>query len=316
MNIFIQKLSDSLSVHTVDVNPDDTVFQVKQKYLLVEPSAFDIKLLKLFFNGAELHNDTTLEANGINRDAYVRVTLNERHPTWEDNSQEIIKSFKPISQEDECKSIPLNAINLRRLFLFFVQRVFSTPANYGTYRAYMHDKIWSSDPDKRLISVQLAHDFDATQIYNMLPSVFVSIGEQTFDTDNLVRSSAGFNSDNSAETFILQGRTILGVCCYADTYDFAAALAEIVLVNLTGYRQWLVDNYDLRYFNIKQISQPKLIKAQEDAQLSYYRVDIFSELSYNHAVNFNTESLRLKKFDFNTDYEIGVAMPIDLKSIS
>lgn len=309
MNIYIQQLSDKLATYTLDVMPNDSIFKVKEKFLRIEPKVYDIKLLKLFSNGRELNDDTTLAQNNINNAAYLTSTLVPREKNWADYSGELIAAMRAVDAYDEsCKKVSLNGVNLRRLFLFFVQKVFSTPSNYGSYRAYLHDKIWSSDPEKRAISVQLAHDFDATQIYNMLPSVFVSIGNHEFDPDNLIRSSAGFNDDNSAETVVLRAQTILGVCCYADTYDFAATLAEIVLVHLTAYRGWLMENYGLRYFNIKQITQPKLVKGPEDAQLSYYRVDIFSEISYNHAVNFITESLRLKKFDFDPSYEFGSEM--------
>lgn len=307
MNIYIQQLADSLANYTVDVMPTDSIFKVKEKYLRLEPKAYDIKLLKLFSNGKELNDDSTLAQNNIQNNAYLTCTLTPRQKTWSDYSNEIIASFSALDPEEaKCQKVPLNGVNLRRLFLFFVQKIFSTPANYGSYHAYLHDKIWSSDPEKRVISVQLAHDFDATQIYNMLPSVFVSIGNHEFDNDNLVGGSAGFNEDNSAETLVLHAKTILGICCYADTYDFAATLAEIVLTHLTSYRKWLMQNYGLRYFNIRQITQPKLVKAPEDAQLSYYRVDIFSDISYNHTVEFITESLRLKKFDLDPSFEVGI----------
>lgn len=306
MNIYIQQLADSLATYTVDVMPDDSIFKVKEKYLRIEPKVYDIKLLKLCFNGRELNDDTTLTQNNIQNGGYLTVTFEPRTKTWADYSGEIIAAMKAVNtDEDKCKKVSLNGVNLRRLFLFFVQRIFSTPSNYGSYHSYLHDKIWSSDPEKRAISVQLAHDFDATQIYNMLPSIFVSIGAHEFDSDNIVRNSAGFNDDNSAETFVMHAKTILGVCCYADTYDFAATLAEIVLMHLTAYRKWLMSNYGLRYFNIRQITQPKLIKAPEDAQLSYYRVDLFSDISYNHTVEFITESLRLKKFDLDPSFEFG-----------
>ena len=309
MNIYIQQLSDRLANYTVDVMPTDSIFKVKEKFLRIEPKVYDIKLLKLFSNGRELNDDTSLAQNNIQASAYLTSTFEPREKTWSDYSGEIIASMKAASpEEEECKKVSLNGVNLRRLFLFFVQRIFSTPSNYGSYHAYLHDKIWSSDPEKRVISVQLAHDFDASQIYNMLPSVFVSIGNHEFDNDNIVGGSAGFNEDNSAETLVMHARTILGVCCYADTYDFAATLAEIVLTHLTSYRKWLMQNYGLRYFNIKQITQPKLVKAPEDAQLSYYRVDIFSEISYNHTVEFITESLRLKKFDLNPTFELGIEL--------
>lgn len=311
MNIYVQQLKDRLLNYTVDVMPVDSIFKVKEKYLRIESEVYDIKLLKLFSNGRELTDDTTLTQNNIQDGAYLTATLLPREKTWNDYSGEIINSLKSSNPEtDKCQKVPLNGVNLRRLFLFFVQKIFSAPANYGSYRGYLHDKIWSSDPEKRAISVQLAHDFDATQIYNMLPSIFVSIGAHEFDSDNIVRNSAGFNEDNSAETFVMHAKTILGVCCYADTYDFAATLAEIVLVHLTAYRKMLMQSYGLRYFNIRQITQPKLVKGPEDAQLSYYRVDIFSDISYNHAVEFITESLRLKKFDLDSSFELGsIQMP-------
>lgn len=315
MNIFVQQIKDPTDVYVIELSPSETVLSLKLKIVNIEPLITDVKLLKLFFNEQELKEDKALITDfNITRNAYLKSFFKTRSLSWEDNEKEIKQSIGLLTADEIKTCLPLNAINLRRLFLFFIQRVFSTPTNYGNYRGYLHDKIWSSNPDLRLISVQLAHDFDATQIYNMLPSIFVSVSDHTFEDDGIVRSSAGFNNDNSAEVFTLHAKTNIGICCYADTYDFACALGEIVLMHLLAYRTWIVQNYGLRYFNLKQMSQPKLIKAQDDAQISYYRVDIFSEATYNHAMQFITESLRLKKVDNVPAVEAGNL--INLNSIS
>jgi len=205
----------------------------------------------------------------------------------------------PIQYIDPCEAqlrdtlqmVP-DSVTLRTAFLLLTRTTWLTPDNYGRYARQLAGLVYSTDPAKSKLLVDLTHNADPSLAQIAIPAIYVGIGQFQF-SEAVIDDETSRSRDNSR-----QSRTTRGACSvtwlhYATHADEAGMMAEVTACAAGGLGPLLKKFMHLDNYRVVGISTP-VQRKQQDGQ-SYFQVDVTATFHFNNTIVVAEESLRLKK---------------------
>lgn len=209
----------------------------------------------------------------------------------------------------DIAKVRITPTTARRIFLLLTRSHFSDPAHYGTVKEKLKNYVYSDDPAKCTLFIDLDYEYDATKL-DRRPAIFV--GTDDFSYNQIVtNNSSGNTADNSGENFNVNGKTRIIIRHIAASPDDALQLGEQTHDFFNGIRKLIQQHIRPKQYLVdsQQTSKP-FERAGQQADQQFIS-DVTIALQFDDAWTTLVESHRVKNIRLNFNPQVPVTIPVN-----
>jgi len=191
-----------------------------------------------------------------------------------------------------CERVALDGVRLRRAFLEATRLHWGVASHHGELEAELGCLLYSDDPKKRKLNVELMSIFDPAKV-DAFPGVFVGLaGGVTYR--KVAVGNMSFHSDDGATTgYVQAAEAILLFRHVGRSADQALMMAQSTADFLQGAWEPLTARLGLRAMDVQGFSDSVLVKGAPER---FFMSDARATVAFEHAITVVVESLRLRDF--------------------